>query len=465
MSFAEYAKNSAGEALLVLISAWAMSTVGFNAFELDGIATLHPLIAFPLTLVLVAILYAAAYRRSRWLFGAVMFVATVAVMAAVAMMLSTADAAPYEDIEGNYLYLVFVVMFSSAGCFLLARTLPGSAVWFVVACFFCAVVQAFYQSGELAFSFVVLVSSLALVIHRNFKRGRQESDVAANGGTSRGMAWLSAVAPVLVSAAAALCVWFGIIAPLNPGAFHITLVTDYKSMPIIELKGTGDFEPTMNTDYKTKNLADGKRYTTDDIKRGEDGKEIPAKSLSESQLKQIQGSSGSGQSSGSHDIPDEEEQEDPEYEAIAYSVVLPFIIIAIVVAALVVAGIVLFFVLRRRRRDERLIRMLAQEPSRQVSSIYLFLLSKLKMLGYDVPYGQTLTSFAKGRERSMDSLTLDTGVPFVALTDTYVRCAYGAHEPTEDEIVPFVAYYRGFWKAARSRLGNFKYFFKSFRLG
>jgi hypothetical protein len=76
----------------------------------------------------------------------------------------------------------------------------------------------------------------------------------------------------------------------------------------------------------------------------------------------------------------------------------------------------------------------------------------------------TLGEYANSSARSMDMFTEETRVAFGDLTKTYEASAYGRCVPTEDEIVPFVAYYLSFWKAARTHLGNLRYFFRSFRL-
>ena len=138
--------------------------------------------------------------------------------------------------------------------------------------------------------------------------------------------------------------------------------------------------------------------------------------------------------------------------------------VLILIVLLIVALIVLFFVLRRRKRRKRLEEYLSADPRSQIISLYRFIYKRLGRLGFKRPDGMTLVEYANTSSNSMDMLTEEVGVSFKALTETYTACVYGGYEPTEDDVVPFASYYLRFWKAARAYLGNFKYFFKSFRL-
>lgn len=459
-----YLRSNVGEYLLLLLSVWSVSTVGFNAFHLDSLLEsvgygARSLIALVVCAVLLVVLYAASFRRKRLVVGAVGYAALLAVLVAVALALSSGGN-PYDDVEGNYLYLVLVMAFAATGGFLLTRTLAGSAVWFVTCAFVCSVVQAFYETGEVAMSVVATMSGLALIVHRNFRLGLVRSDVARR--PSRAGILAASVMPVCAVGALALGVWFGVIAPLDPGVQKITLITDYRQLPTQEMKGTADEHPVFNFDMKSDDLVDGFAYTTDDLKEDPNSPTvIDARSVLEQQQQQQAQDESSG--SGRQNTLDEDSPQE-EYNAVSWSEVFPYIIVAIVVTMIVVAAIVAYFLVRRYLRMRRLRGMLSRPPREQVESLYLFLLGRLGRLGFRVPAGATLSEFSASSARSMDMLTEETRVPFDELTRTYQACVYGRREPTDDEVVPFVAYYLSFWKAVRTHLGNLKYFFKSFRL-
>ncbi len=470
MSFGSYFRRNFGEFLLVVISAWAVSTVSMNAFFLDSVVAAigwwgRAVLCLAASAVLVLVLYAGSFRRSHLLVGILFFIAIAAMMVAIAMGFSSGESI-YEDVEGNYLYMALVLIGVSALAFALTRTLVGGTIWFVVAAFICSAVQALYQNEELALSVVASFAALALIVYRNFKLGLEKADQASGSAQRGGLT--SAVVPVAAVFSVALAVWFGIIAPLNPGVLDIKLITEYRAFPIDEYKGVAEERSVFNYDLTTQNLVEGRQYTTDDlVEDPTSSKIIDAMSLFAQQWEQeISGSSGDvGEQSGggTTDTLDMTSQEE-ELDAQSYTYRFPWIILQIIAAVLVIAGVVYLFIWRRGRRRRRLERMLALPPNRQVQEIYRFILERLRRIGFTVPVGMTLTEYAETSRRNMEMLTEETRVPFDEITETYTACTYGEYEPDEEEIVPLVAYYLGFWKAARTQLGNIRYFFKSFRL-
>ena len=462
-----YLRDRLGEFLLVLLCSWAVASVAMNGFFLDGImeqagygARLG--MCLGVCLVLCLMLYFAAGMKSR-VAGTVLF-AVVAALLVVAALGASAGEAVYADEEGNYLYFVLVPLVSCAACFLLSRTLAGSMAWFVAASFSCSVIQAFYQSGELVLSVVAAIGSVALVVYRNFSigvRGAQLKD----GSASR-MALPVSVAPAIITAGIALVMWFVVIAPLSPGVLDVKLITEYFRLPIEEYVGTAQEQPVINYDMTSDNLVDGEFYTTDDLQiDSESSVVVEATSIAEQlEAMGIQGT-GSGSSSGGGTRTEFDEQdEDQNFDPFSYTQDISFVLLWILAILAIIALVALLFMLRRRRRMDRLVGYLNQDPNSQIVLLYRFIYERLRRIGFPQPEGMTLREFASSSSRSMDMLTEEVGVSFQALTETYIACVYGDYEPTEDDVVPFVSYYLRFWKAARAYLGNFRYFFKSFRL-
>jgi hypothetical protein len=465
VSFGAYLRQNVGEYLLLLLSVWSVSVVGFNAYFLDGLLessgyAARAGLALAACAVLLLALYAAAYRRKRLAVGAVVYLLVLAGLVGAAIALSSGEN-PYDDAEGNYLYLALVMAAAATGGFLLTRTLAGSALWFLASAFSCTVVQAFYESGELAMSVAASLSALALIVHRNFRLGLANADVARR--PSHVGNFVTSALPVLAAGALALMAWFAVIAPLDPSVMKVTLLTDYRRLPIDEYKGTADEHPIFNFEMTSENLVEGFPYTTDDLKTDPNAAvTIDAASVLEQQLRQeVEQSAAAG--SGQNTAFDPESLEE-EFAPLSWSEVFPMIIAALVTAALVTLAVVGYFVGRRLWRRRRLVHMLSQEPREQVESLYLFALDRLARLGFKVPAGMTLREYAANSARSMDMLTEETRVAFTDLTHAYEACAYGRRVPTEDDVVPFAAYYLAFWKAARTHLGGLRYFFRSFRL-
>lgn len=474
MSFSDFMRDNAGEYILVLLSAWAVGVTSLDGFFLFTVSDAigywgRAVFVLVVEAFLLVVLYAASFQRKRVVFGAVAYVAIAAVMVVVALVASSGEN-PYEDAEGNYFYLAVLLAVVPAACFLLTRTLVGSAVWFVAAAFVCSVIQAFYECEELGFAILATATSLALIVHKNFRLGVEQADAATRPSVAG--VFGSAVAPVAVVVGLASVIWFAIIAPLNPGVIDVKLITEYRSLPIEYFIGTAEEKPVLNLEMTTDDLVEGDPYTTDDLVEDPDSDVIiDSKSLLEQQQQEEQeeqesGSEAEGGESaggGTEEALDEESLE-PEYDTQSYSVEFPWIILRIVIAALLVALVLGYFIGRRVWRKKNLEKMLGLPPRQQVVQIYRFLLGRLGRLGFTIPVGSTVSEWSWSSRRSMDVLDEVAGVPFDKLTETYIACDYGKYEPTEEDVVPFVAYYLGFWQAAREQLGNFKYFFKSFRL-
>ena len=460
MTLGRFLKSNIGEFVMLLISAWCLAVVAENAFFLDNVAG-KPIISLLGCAVLLVVLYIASFERRKLLIGVIAVVVVCAMYVAIALALSTGEYL-YDDTDGNYLYLALCIIISSVAAFLLTRTLAGAAIWFLAATFICSTVQAFYQCEALLPTLVALCAALALIIYRNFRISLLAADVARSwSGLS---STLASVVPVICACAIGLGVWFAVIAPLSPGVLDIKLITEYRQLPIVELKGVADEQPTLNLELTSDQLVDGYKYTTDDLKQGTSDTVIDAREIIEQILSGGGTSdSGEGNESGTNGGLDPDST-DQGYNALSYSEVFPWIIVAILIIVILIAAIVAFFMLRRRARTQRLRRMLDQEPAAQIESIYLFLLERLRTVGIAPAEGMTLAEFARNSSARMEPFCSEARVSFVELTDTYIACMYGTKVPTEEEVVPFAAFYLAFWKAARKTLGPVKYFFKSFRL-
>ena len=457
-----------GEYLLLLLSVWAVSVVAMNGFYLDDLLAqygylVRALIALPVNAVLLLVLYAASFNAKRRVAGVFMYVAAAAVVVITGIALSTGEDI-YADSEGNYLYLALELVVVSAVGFLFTRTLAGSMAWFVVGAFTCSLAQAFFTGEDLAMSIAAAVSGLSLVVYRNFKLGVQGALVARKG--SGALAFVTALLPSLTAACIALAAWFMVIAPLSPGVLDIKLFTEYRQLPIEEYIGTAEIRPLLNYDMTSKTTVDGEKYTTDDLKEDKtsDTTVDAASALQQQALVDAAGS-GTGSSSGGGSKQDfSEESQEQIYNPISYDDEFPWITVWIVIVLLLVLLVVAYFIIRRRLRIVRLRKILAAEPIDQVKQLYRFLLVRLGRVGFKQPEGMSLYEFAASSAHQMEMFTEETRVPFTALTEVYVAADYGGIEPSEDDVVLFTAYYLRFWKAARVQLGNFKYFFTSFRL-
>lgn len=453
-------RTQAADFVLVWLSAWAMSVVGFNAFFLESAAAWSTPVAAAACAALTALLMWASRTRRQLPFRIVCYLLAIAALIGVCIALSTTDA-PYEDAEGNYFYLAICIVVVSTAAFLLTRRLATSAVWFIACSFSCSLIEAFYQRGAVLPSIAACLLALALIVYRNFHMGLMQADAARQTSAAANLA--SSVLPVAAAVGLAAVAWFALIAPLNPGVMKVTLITDYRQLPIIELKGVANVQPTLNYELTSNKTVAGDRYTTDDLLKGASDIIIDAKSVLDSIASGGSAESGQGTDSGVKSGLDKESTEE-QMNAQSYTLDLPLALFVLLLVLAIAALIGAAFYYKHWRRRHRLKRMLALEPLQQMQSMYLFLLSRLKRLGFAVPQGMTLEEFAQTSSRRMAVIDDATRVPFALLTQIFVARSCDRSAPTEEELVAFVAYYDGFWKAARRYLGRVKYFFKSFWL-
>lgn len=469
MTWLSYIRAVVGEFVLLLVCSWALEVVvmdGFYVTETLQFGPVPPLVSA----VLLAVLYATAFKQRYLLPGAIITaVLIVAVLAASLVLSDVADV--YTDAYGSWFWAAVVLVVVTVGGFLLTRTLVGSGIWFIVCIFSTALVQMMFETGRLGLSAVVLFTSLALLVYRNFRVGQESLDSAV--GVSNVANLVVATVPVAALMGIACVVWFAVIAPLSPGVIDAKLIVEYRRENIEQVRGVGNVQMNVNTEMTSDQLVDGDRFTTDDLLVDEQADTaISAKALeqagSPSQSNpddETGGADSEGEAAGSREALDRDST-DSVWDAVSYTQQVPLALIIGLSLALIALVIAMYFLLRRWHRQKRLERMVASgDAGDQVKLLYLFLLKKLAILGFAVPSGTTLAEFTRDTRINMEQIRLETRVPFSVLTDTYLKVAYGAYVPTEEEVAVFVAYYLRFWKAARSYLGNFRYFFRSFRLG
>ncbi|MGI6032754.1 MAG: hypothetical protein ACOX69_04995 [Coriobacteriales bacterium] len=463
MSFRAYLKSRIWEYLLVVLSTWGVAQTVYDVYFIPPELQYSP-IPLIVAAVLAAVLFIAAYRRDLFVkVGVVYAVLCVALVYAGAQMTGQGW---FSGSQANWFYGALCVVVSVTCGFLLTRSLPGAACWFIFSVFACVLVQFFYEQYEFALYLVVLVSSLALVIYRNAQQSAYRATVLRS--VSFPGIFASALGAVLIAAGCAAAVWFGIIAPLNPQALELHLITEQRTQPIVYQRGVGDYSQEPDVSMKSKNLQDDdEKWTTDDLVVSDDAtKRVPATAAASqrSNSNDTSGSqSGSSQGGGTTSTY-QQNSDDNQFNPFSWD--LPDILfnILLILLAILLLAILGYFIGRRIWRKKRLERIMQKPRDQQVSDLYLFLLDRFGRLGFTVPAGATLSEYAVASEDSMRVITSESKTTMPVVTGTYESCTYGKVEPKEEDVAPLVAMYKSFWKGARKYLGNIKYFFKSFRL-
>lgn len=446
MKFSTYIRFAVWEFLLVALASTALAYTLLDGFYIAPQLQYSPIPAAIALAVLVA-LYAISFNRRTLRVGAV--VLTVCLITVLGASIALSPAEPMQDAEDNYFYFTLVCVVVPVLVFLLARRRGGTAILFIGGTFACALIQFFYMRYELLWTFVFLASALALIVYKNYQ-------LSARTATSVGKLSFAAgfgvsLATVLVAVGLGSAVWFGIIAPLDPGAVQIKLITEIRALETVPVQGSSDEFLTPRMDL-TSDKTNNDERTTDDLKQSEDGRPEPARPKDETTKEDEQSGSLMGV-----DLDSIVESFDFESNA-------PQAWLILGVLMLIPLSIAAYFIGRRLYRNHRLKKMQKLEPVEQVQALYGFLMSKLAKVGFALPAGSTVLEFARNNVGTMERMDAETGVDFWAITDVYADVTYGKRQPTSDQLQLFHQYYKGFWKAARKQLGAMRYFFKSFGL-
>ncbi len=438
--------SALGDFILVAAISLALSYTLLNGFYIAESLQYGPAPALAALLCLVALFAVSVNRRVVLVGGAAYAVALVVAWGASAAL--TPAGTLFIDYEENYLIFAMVVTLVPTLCFLASRSQVGTAVLFIVGAFLTGFIQLFYERFELAWTVVFVVAALALVIYKNYLKSMRSATAMDRPSFAPGFA--VALVTTAIASCLGLAVWFGVIAPLGPEAVDIKLITEYRALETMQVRGTSEEYQTPDLSM-TSDVTNDDVRTTDDAVEDESGTRWPA--------------------TGETSVENEPEQGDnflglnldnitEAFNLVSNPQNWPLYLIPLVIVAL----IALYFVLRRVMRTRRLASFRELGADAEYRAVFLFLIDRFRRVGLSIPAGQTVLEFGVSAANATHYYDEQAGVPFTNLTEGYSRSVYGKKPVADADVGHAEAYYRGFWKAARKQLGNFKYFIKSFRL-
>ncbi len=452
MKVSNYAKSSLWEFILLLLCCSALEYTLFNGFFIPESAR-GGFVPVVVTAFLLLSLFAIGRNRRSVAIGSVCYAVAVVIILVVSSSMSSTGFF-LEDNEGNYFYAAFIVCTVATACFLLSRTLTGSAILMLVGNFLCALIQFFYNQYEILLLVVFFMATLALVVYKNCNISARTADSAKRFAFYS--YFLVAAVFVILVIGAGSAVWFGVVAPLNPPAQRIELINEDRSYEEIEVAGTSSSYQTPNLEMSSKSTNSYSR-TTDDLLIDEKGEEVQA---------QVKGGASTSQSEGEQDTsgsqqgmsPDEPE---PAFDVFSY---LRNPLLWLSLMAILLAACLAYFMGRRAVRSRRLTKLEARGNNEMAEGLYLFILSRYRRLGDAIPQGATVEEYANRNADAFRYFDTESGVEFQELSAIYAARVYGDKDVSDEQADLFARYYRSFWKAARRKLGNVQYFFKSFRI-
>lgn len=446
MKVSAYARMSGWEYLLVALVGTSLGYLVLKGFDAGDDVVNTPLPAVVVVLLVLVLFGIGSSKRRVFIGGAVLSVCLV-----VSLLVSAAftEMPLTSDEPGNWLIVMLMLELCALIAYLLSRKKAGTVLLLAMTVFVCGWIQFFYTADDYLWSFAAVFSSLILVAYKNYQMSARTVSSARRVSFTAGFGMCAVV--VAVAAGIGCAVWFGIVAPLNPPVLGVKLITEYRALETVLVRGTSEEYLTPNMELSSSETNSSKR-TTDDLWEDEDGIDEPARPREEEATEVPEEGSFMGV-----DISSLQEAFDLQSNPQLVHVVVP-------AALLLLLAFVAYFVGRRWWRKRRLLKFQQLDPTEQVRAIYLFLMGRLGKLGYALPDGMTPLEYATHNATAFETYDKVGGAIFANVTGAYTAVAYGERAATAADAQLLVGYYKGFWMGARKQLGNFKYFFKSFRL-
>ena len=349
-----------------------------------------------------------------------------------------------ETAESAFLFAL-IELITALLVFLLGRSRPGIAALFLAGSWLCAGCRflQFPASGWCLYLFLAAAAALYLLRVCTVCAARAELGGEALAGRI--------LQPLLLAAAAlaaAAGLYFGVIAPLHPPTRELKLITELRSMELLQVLGVATTEtvldPELSSDAPPEETeqTDKRGDTPSDAPDGlddtlPDAQPDPGETLAETISSALQEAA----------------------EAIRYDETLRSRLwLLLLLPAALAAAYVLRLALHRRWR--RRVRALPREDA--VWNYYRFFLSRLARAGLKRPPERTLREYAADCRTRLEPFET-CGVTFAELTAVCERVLYGSGSVSEEEYARFERFYDGLSPALRRELGPVKYYLRAFR--
>ena len=297
MSLSAYLKNRLIDCVLCIFMVLGLGLNVVQGFHVADEIAMNPLIVLAATAPFLIALFFVGYNKRSLLVGIPALIVGIVIYCAILAQF-TPTPLFHEGYENNV--LVFVVLPPVAlAVYLLSRTRNGLAALFVIGCLACGIIQFLYATNLIAPTMLFIITCATLYLIKtsaspiaensedNSKRpmtsnsSNADTDSIPEPTTSARNPYLqnglqSALAkgtdtqlPRLIMGfglAAASCLlgaglFFLVIAPLNPPAHELKLITEYYSLEEVHVSGLLAFLHQRNDDLSSRNFDEESRYS------------------------------------------------------------------------------------------------------------------------------------------------------------------------------------------------------------
>lgn len=442
MSIRAYARFAVWDFLLCLCLAASLALTVCQGFNIVDELRDNVALVCGLTGVLVLVLVTAAYGRRTAVVGGVLFVVLALCLMGYGVA-QTTQGVLAQDVEENALTFYLVIVLVSLVTVLLSRRKAGAVVLLVLGCLCCGVIQFLYLEWRITEFAVFVVVAGVNVMYRYYLASLRASQSAR---TAFAPVILTALLVMGVAGGVAAGVWFGVIAPLNPPAQQLILITEYKAKPEVEVQGSDTFYERLQ-DLLSNMQPETEMTTSETTDEGQ--QQAPDE--------------------GTEDLEDAEAAGRAGYDGtgvanawqVTYQLVASLALVILAVVLLVALAVALKLRLRRRRLQ----RMCALPPLQQAVAFYRFYLGRLDRVGVKRAVQDTPREFAEHAHAALTVFDSEgEGVTFAQLTTVYERAAFGHLEPSTQDLARLARYYPGFYRGCRAYAGTRAYLLRFFVL-
>lgn len=441
--------------LVVSVALIMTASFGFNsAPDYRG----NPLLAAALSAPMLLILFAGSWSRRVVLPSAVVAIAYAVVVMVGAIVLTTGSGTELfvdgsvNDVATNYIVYACVALVVPVLAFLLSRRTVGLAFLLIAAVLCCCWIQFLYRDWAnnhgLAISLVVYVGIAMLFVYQTYKSSVRNAQRAKKTRFLGVFAYAAGIA--LVCAGLGAAVFFGIVQPSGLQTADVRPFQKTFSVPVQKYSGVYSPEQVEDPDKTTDKTNDNWKDSNENNDGGDEA--------DDSDDPQANPLSAVQQFVSSFSSDDWSQQFDAiNYDQLKWGALI---------AALVIAAAWAFVIwLRRHQRARRLQAIEAQEPQKQVWSLYNFVIDRFKRMKVERPTTLTPMEFALSSQRNLAQFAEDTGgVSFVRMTDIYQRVCFGGQTPTTQELDDMKNYYNAFFKNAYLYSGKLKWIYRFWRI-
>lgn len=433
-----YLKSRVGDLILSLCLTVSLVYTIASGFVLEPVWSGRPYTIVLLSLIVLFVLFLAAYRRILTL-----ICIGVGCGGAVLTVLYMQASHPLAEEAANsvFLYLLITVL-TAVLVFLLGRSRAGIIVLFLTGNLIGAGAH-FLQFPAPLWSFLLFTfAAFALFFHRVYLAGLKR---AALGRVRPGRHLVQGTALCLAALGLAGGLYAGVIRPLNPPTQELKLITLLKSMDTLKVLGVSTVKTVLDPEQTSFQPPEQTQHSNEEGEEPEDvPEETPLSTPPEESLPAPEEITGNTK----------EELSAVSYDRKEWNPLWLLLLIPLAIAGACVLRLVL------RRRWQAKVQALPREDG--VVNYYQFFTKRLGRIGLARPEGHTLRKFAEDTAHQLESFAVGEAT-FAALTEIYEGVLYGCRSVTREEYRLFEEFYRHFAPALRRELGPVKYYLRIFQ--